>query len=362
MRIAIIIRYVEDKNKFDFIFPEYINRNHILDNPNLKLQLGDFVILPSCQKYRTHVGKIVDFYEAESPRNYKRNFRKANDIDILKYTDDIRKIEAYITLEKQRELEYIEEEKARIAELEEIRKNLRLDYLELEEIEILIEYGAINSKKQNYIIIDGIFYTKNLKRIVLCPRNFKGKVVIPKTVKKIPEEVFLESGVVEVVLHDEIEEIVNEAFLGSDLSNINLPASLKKLGHNAFACTKIIELVLPENLEKFGNGLLSGNTAITKIILPMNMKSLPMSFLDGCESLAEIKIHEGIEIIKNHAFSECINLEKIILPLSLKCVEEDVFMGCNNLTICFRGIEKCVKLKDNWNPDNRPIVWNYGGD
>ena len=63
--------------------------------------------------------------------------------------------------------------------------------------------------------------------------------------------------------------------------------------------------------------------------------------------------------IYSHAFSGCSNLTRIDIPLSVTNIYSGVFSGCDNLTIYAEAPYKPSGWHDNWNPDNRPVVWGH---
>lgn len=66
-----------------------------------------------------------------------------------------------------------------------------------------------------------------------------------------------------------------------------------------------------------------------------------------------------LEIIGESAFEGCINLETIVIPKSVTKIGKNAFKNCDKLTI-YCEIDKQPDTWDkNWNPNNRPVIWEY---
>lgn len=140
---------------------------------------------------------------------------------------------------------------------------------------ILTEYGPdqasvkrfkkITVAKDNpyYTDIDGVLFTKDLKRLICYPCGKAGQTyIVPDTVEIIDEYAFADN---------------------TNLRKVVLPSSLKRIEFRAFfQCEKLAIINLPENLEYIGEGCFELSFEINRLIIPMSMKSIPTSlFSDG---------------------------------------------------------------------------------
>ena len=66
-----------------------------------------------------------------------------------------------------------------------------------------------------------------------------------------------------------------------------------------------------------------------------------------------------IEKIYLNAFADCVNLTSIVIPKSVLVMGKGAFDGCTNLTIYCEAISRPTSWVEDWNPDNRPVVWAY---
>ena len=65
-----------------------------------------------------------------------------------------------------------------------------------------------------------------------------------------------------------------------------------------------------------------------------------------------------VKAIADNAFYKCDSLTSIYIPNSVTTIGEWAFLGCSNLTIYCEASSKPSGWISNWNPFNRPVVWN----
>ena len=80
----------------------------------------------------------------------------------------------------------------------------------------------------------------------------------------------------------------------------------------------------------------------------------------GCEDLKSIDC-SNVTSIGNSTFENCKNLQNVILWDKVETIGENAFKGCSeNLTIYCMFDSKPENWHENWNPDNREVVWRGG--
>ena len=57
------------------------------------------------------------------------------------------------------------------------------------------------------------------------------------------------------------------------------------------------------------------------------------------------------------AFENCTNLKSVILYEGVTTIDENAFKGCDNVIIYYKGSSIPETWHDNWNPDNRPVLF-----
>ncbi len=77
------------------------------------------------------------------------------------------------------------------------------------------------------------------------------------------------------------------------------------------------------------------NSAITKVVIPANIKTLGAKAFSGSALLKEVYFYKGITDVGDFAFENCVALTKIDLPESVKTLGAGAFKSCS-------GIEKVI--------------------
>ena len=82
----------------------------------------------------------------------------------------------------------------------------------------------------------------------------------------------------------------------------------------------------------------------------------------GSDSIREIIISENIIDIGDCAFSNSKDLVSVYITKNVKFIGRHAFKNCPNVVILCEAEEKPTDWAEDWNPDNRPVVWGYKGD
>jgi len=196
------------------------------------------------------------------------------------------------------------------------------------------------------------------------------------------------------VIPDFVTEIGGHAFADTDLTNIDL-SSLQRIGRYAFANTGIGSVILPPEIEEIdagafsdcisletvtipnryrdddiyrdvvlGERIFAGCTALTYVRLPDTFPTITAEMFSGCTSLETVVIpgnaQRAVVRIDDRAFEDCSDLPTVVIPLSVVTMGSYVFVGCNSLNpIYVEAPSKPAGWADDWNPDPRPVTWNY---
>ena len=82
---------------------------------------------------------------------------------------------------------------------------------------------------------NGALFTKDMKALIVFPRNIPGKYVMPDTVETIWTYAFQYCHLTEVVLPSSLKKISSSAFLWCDtITSITIPANVQEIGIHAF--------------------------------------------------------------------------------------------------------------------------------
>ena len=187
---------------------------------------------------------------------------------------------------------------------------------------------------------------------------------IPEGVKKIDNDVFsFCKNLKSVKIPESVTEIGFNAFWECEsLDNVVLPSNLKRLGNSAFEeCKSLTKIVIPEGVKEIFSSTFSNCKSLKEVTLPKSLESIWRYSFAKCSSLTEIVIPNGVESIGSRCFQECKNLKKIFIPKSVLWLDYNCFKECPNLAI-YCETDSQPGEWDEWNPDNRPVVWNFTKD
>lgn len=192
------------------------------------------------------------------------------------------------------------------------------------------------------------------------------KISIPKSVKTIGEYAFANcSNVTSITAEDGLETLGDYAFAGfAKAKSFNIPATLVNLGIGVFdgwsslesltangnldfaymdgvlynaTYTKIIfvssdtagDFVIPETITSISEGLFA-NTAITSIVLPDTIRSIPARAFLNCTELKSVTMPSALEFIGDRAFEGCTSLTEITIPKTVHSTYEKLWNDCSD--------------------------------
>lgn len=218
---------------------------------------------------------------------------------------------------------------------------------------------TVDEENQYFCAVDGVLYTKDMKKLVLCPRHHIKPVDIPFGVEDIGENAFSGSKVTAVRIPSTVMRICDYAFQDcSFLREIELPPSLTSVGWEAFAGTRIAEVNINSGLKRIEYGSFGKCERLEKITVdqknvaykvvdgvlyhkrrkelvccpdtrqsfcvPAWVKSIGPGAFNGCRHLATLTIPEGVRHV-DCAFSECNALTSLTFPRSVRSIGECMF-------------------------------------
>ena len=216
-----------------------------------------------------------------------------------------------------------------------------------------------------------------------------------------------------VTLPDSVTSICYSAFSGCEnLTDITLPASLTIIDVQAFwGCKALESITIPKKVMRIGRSAFAGCARLSSItvdkdnfvyqsegncvietltntlifgcnnsVIPDKVTSIGISAFCACEGLTAITIPNGVKTIGAEAFAYCKSLTRVTIPDSVTKIDYIAFQGCTGLTgisipnsvtsVGNAAFVDCPNLKiyrkpfssqkgwgENWNPNNRPIVW-----
>lgn len=152
----------------------------------------------------------------------------------------------------------------------------------------------LSIKSPHYVEIDGIIYTKDMRRLIVGSAGLK-HVEVPEGVEKITDF----------------------AFYNSEIESVKLPDSIKKIGDEAFSnCHNLKEVNLGNGVKQLGNYVFSWNENLTKIELPPSLQEVG-GYAFYKSNIKSITLNEGLSNIVQGAFVGT-HIEKLYIPGSVK--------------------------------------------
>ncbi len=151
-----------------------------------------------------------------------------------------------------------------------------------------------------------------------------GEVVIPESIKVIPENMFMESPyLTSVAMHSGVTTIGVSAFEGCyALESAPLLEGLVSIEDYAFNYSSLTSVDFPSTVTHLGKYAFAGN-CITEVTIPANIKTVPEHCFDTCYDLKNITLENGVEYIDGYAFATYGTIESIVIPPSMKEIRSD---------------------------------------
>ncbi len=243
-----------------------------------------------------------------------------------------------------------------------------------------IEHVEISENNEYYKSIDGVMYTKDMKKLVLYPSLKKDKeYIMPEGVEEIGKYAIYENYKIEsiiladslkkvgdnsvaaclnlkkIVMGNNVEEIGNESFSSNvSLKEINLSKKLKTVGDAAFmALMDIKSLTLPATLETIGDSSFLAATSLEEIIVEngnknyvvdeygvlYNADKTTLLLMPAASKLTQYTIPETVTSINGYSLFGVKNLKSITIPDNC-LITEDIGLGAFyelNLTFSENG-------------------------
>lgn len=253
-------------------------------------------------------------------------------------------------------------------------------------------------------------------QVSLSNSSYSKEVYIPMTYQGLPVKRIRGSGfsygkIQSIIIPEGITTIGYDAF-GScqSLSVIILPSTLSFIESDAFSGCRLLQYVLYRGNQSQWNSISifnSGNdplvnaakhytyTGTLKHINDGNfkyvlddanrvyaLKSLnsritsfvfgelfPLKTLVSIDNycfqyhtyLTSVALSSNIKAIGENTFNYCIGLTSIIIPENVNFIGYNAFWNCSKLTIYCRAASKPSGWHNDWNGENRPVVWGYTG-
>ena len=158
-----------------------------------------------------------------------------------------------------------------------------------------------------------------------------------------------------------VTSIGYEAFEFCDeLKSVTIPNSVTQIGTWAFnCCYELDSVTIPNSVAEIGNYAFRYCENLKTVNIPKSVESIGRSAFYGCSGLATVIIPNSVTAIGEGAFSGCSGLITVIIPNSVTAIGEGAFDDCSYATIYCEAESQPNGWVEDWNPDNRPVIWNF---
>lgn len=213
-------------------------------------------------------------------------------------------------------------------------------------------YEMTNPEKAKYLTVkDGIVYNKEETEMltkVPCALE-KDTLVLPDTIKEIPEGAFMSNKTVKkVVFGKNITSIGNGAFAYSNIENVQMNDNVTSLDEYAFYyCTKLANVDLSKSLTKIDGYETFKYTAALKHIDLKNVKELTGWYTFQQSGLEDVDLSNVESVDGVQVFGSCYDLKTVYIGKNTN-LSSRLGIGCNCFAGCHR-LEKYVQKEANKN-------------
>ncbi|MGN0497675.1 MAG: leucine-rich repeat protein [Acutalibacteraceae bacterium] len=208
----------------------------------------------------------------------------------------------------------------------------------------------VEAKKKSdfYIIGDGLLYWYNKNRM---------NIVVPDTVKTIPEWLFNRCFADTVVLSENITEIPTGAFQNSECISITLGSRVRYIHSYAFTnCANLESITIPDSVQWVSLRAFKDCTSLKNVDLG-KIDNIATSLFENCTSLESLTLPDGIIEIRDAAFKGCTALDNLVIPDGCTLIAWSAFQDCTSLKNL--TVPKSVKSIEGYAFDNTPFLASH---
>lgn len=217
--------------------------------------------------------------------------------------------------------------------------NLEIDYREP-------EITTIPSKYLNTIVDEqGVIYDETKRRLIYARHD---------TIKTSSYTIV-----------NGCEWLDNLSFAYANIKHVNIPSSVKVIDDNVFLGSGITELIVP-SVRLLGGCVCEHCSSLQRIVLPEHLEELQIASFNGCVTLSEVTLSKDLKCISDNCFTDCKSLDTLILPKTIRHIGGEAFQdsGIQHIFIpgSIQAIAKTAFLgisKDAVYLDAIPTPYNY---
>ena len=232
-----------------------------------------------------------------------------------------------------------------------------------------LENITVSEENESFTSVDGILYSKDMKRLITVPSGIKTKTLtIPESVEILSKNAIRDVNISSLKLPSTLKTIESYAISVSGLANLIIPGSVEELQMWAVYacndlvtvefeegslteicdmffenCSKLEMLIIPSNIEKIGTfmecpsikmyGISEDNKALTSMDGVLFNKDMTEIISYPCGKPENTyTIPDTVETLGEKSFMGAKNLMTVYMPESVKVIGPFAFAYCSALT------------------------------
>lgn len=212
----------------------------------------------------------------------------------------------------------------------------------------------VSEDNENIVSVDGIVYSKDMKRLVFCPRGKSGEITVDERTDIIGHEAFSESKVTKITLPEGLTSIEYSAFSNcTNLTELNIPKGVTEFNKDMFWKTALKSLTFPEDSPYISeNGIVYSKDKTEllfaigdikgKLVIPEGVTSIGESAFELIDTISEVEFPKSLVSIGDSAFLACSGIRSIIIPENVTSIGDFVFESTHITKIYIES----TKIKD----------------
>lgn len=169
--------------------------------------------------------------------------------------------------------------------------------------------------------IDGVTYTSDMRTLVVCSHERKGKIVIPEGVEVIKESAFSDCHIRSVVMPDSLKKIEKWAFIYChELECVDFGKGITKIGIHGvidndtfMRCNNLKHVVIPSQVKVIERGVFS-HSGLESITLQEGLETIHCNVFTYCKDLKSIRLPESLNILDSQDDNHISYIEMKTVP------------------------------------------------